>query len=231
MPWPPQPDEWHYAYGVSPTTTDDDLSGHGSCVASKAAGWNAGVSKNSRLVVMKSLLTVADVNFAFAAALDDVVEKHRQGRAVVVFPATSIQTFNAGSDLPRNWRSVKELIQSLFFNGVPVVTAAGNNAARSSSLDTLPALWGLGFESFPLIVVGAATTDGSTARFSQGAANPDAIVWAPGESVVCANGPSSAGLSVRSGTSFAAGMVSSAIHSVVALLARFRCLVIFFFFF
>ena len=208
MPWPPESDEWHYAYGVSDSTTDDDLAGHGSCVASKAAGWKTGVSKNSQLVVMKSLPTLADVNFAFAAALDDIIEKDRQGRAVVVFPATSIQTFGPGSVLPRNWRSVKELIRELFGQDVVVVTASGNSAARSSAMNTVPAIWGLD-PDFPLIVAGAVTTSGTIARFSQGAASRSEIVWAPGESIVCANGPSSPGLAVRSGTSFAAAMVSN----------------------
>lgn len=210
MPWPPEPDEWHYAYGVSSSTTDDSLSGHGSCVASKAAGWKTGVSKNSQLVVMKSLPTLADVNFAFAAALDDIIEKDRQGRAVVVYPATSIQTFAAGSVLPRNWKSVNELIQDLFAQDVVVVTGAGNNAAHSLALNTLPAMWSLG-EDFPLIVAGAVKTDGTIAHFSQGAATLSEIVWVPGESIVCANGPSSPGLAVRSGTSFAAAMVSTTI--------------------
>ena len=207
MPYPPKSDEWHYAYGVSKSTTDDDLSGHGSCVASKAAGWKTGVSKNSRLVVMKSLPTIADINFAFAAALDDIIEKRRQRRAVVLYPATSIQTFSAESALPRNWRSVQELMQQLFAQDVVVVTGSGNSAARSSAVDTVPAIWALD-PGFPLIVAGAATTDWTIARFSQGAATSSEIAWAPGDSIVCANGPSSPGLAVRSGTSFAAAMVS-----------------------
>lgn len=208
MPWPPEADDWHYAYGVSDSTTDDNLAGHGSCVASKAAGWKTGVSKNSQLVVMKSLPTLADVNFAFAAALDDIIEKNRQGKTVVVYPATSIQTFGAGSSLPRNWQSVRELIQELLAQDVVVVTAAGNHAARSSAPDTVPAIWALD-PNFPLIVAGAVTTDGTIARFSQGAAASSEIVWAPGKNIVCANGPSSPGLAVRSGTSFAAAMVST----------------------
>lgn len=210
MPWPPESDEWHYAYGVHDSTTDDNLAGQGSCVASKAAGWKTGVSKNSQLVVMKSLPTLADVNFAFAAALDDIMEKDRQGRAVVVYPATSIQTFGAGSVLPRNWQSVNELIQELFAQDVVVVTGSGNNAARSSALDTVPAIWGLE-PDYPLIVAGAVRIDGTIARFAQGAATLSEIVWAPGESIVCANGPSSPGLAVRSGTSFAAAMISTAL--------------------
>ena len=207
MPWPPDPNEWHYAYGVSRSTTDDNLAGHGSCVASKAAGWKTGVSKNSRLVVMKSLPTVADVNFAFAAALDDIIEKKRQGRAVVLYPATSIKTY-ARYGLPKNWWSVKEIIKELFAQDVVVVTGAGNDAARSLLLDTVPAMWGLD-EDFPLIVAGAVKIDGTITIFSQGAADSARILWAPGESVVCANGPSSPGLTYRSGTSFAAAMVST----------------------
>lgn len=207
MPWPPEPDEWHYAYGVSQSTTDDNLAGHGSCVASKAAGWKTGVSKNSQLIVMKALLTLADVNYAFAAALDDIMEHGRQRKAVVLYPATSIQTFDARTALPRNWRSVNELIQELFAQDVVVVTAAGNNAARSSALNTVPAMWGLD-ENFPLIVAGAVTTEGTFAGFSQGAATPSEILWAPGENIVCANGPSLPGFVIRSGTSYAAAMVS-----------------------
>lgn len=208
MPWPPKPDEWHYAYGVYKSTTDDNLAGHGSCVASKAAGWKTGVSKNSHLVMMKSLPTLADVNFAFAAALDDIIVKRRQRKAVVVYPATSIQTFRVGTALPRNWRSVQEIIHELFTMNVAVVTAAGNNAARSPVLDTVPAMWTLDAD-FPLIVAGAVKLDGSVSKFSQGAAEMAQVVWAPGENIVCANGPSAPGTVVRSGTSFAAAMVST----------------------
>ena len=207
MPYPLEDDEWHYAYGASKSTTDDDLSGHGSCVASKAAGWKTGVSKNSQLVVMKSLPTLADINFAFAAALDDIIVKRRQGRAVVLYPANSIQTFSAKSPLPRNWRSVQELMQDLFAQNVVVVTGSGNNAARSSAVDTVPAIWASD-PDFPLIVAGAAKLDGTVAPFSQGWAMSSDVVWGPGDSIVCANGPSAPGLAVRSGTSFAAAMVS-----------------------
>lgn len=157
---------------------------------------------------MKSLSTIADINFAFAAALDDIIAKDRQSRAVVVYPSTSINPFGAGSALPRNWQSVKELIQELFAQDVVVVTGAGNNAVSSERLNTFPAVWGLN-RNFPLIVAGAVTTEGNQARFSQGVATWEDILWAPGEDVVCANGPSAQGLAVWSGTSFAAGMVST----------------------
>ena len=156
---------------------------------------------------MKSLPTVADINFAFAAALDDIIEKKRQGRAVVLYPATSTKRF-ARHGLSRNWWSVKELITELFAQDVVVVTGAGNDAVRTLSLDTVPAMWGLD-ENFPLIVAGAVKIEGTIAGFSQGATDSARILWAPGEDVVCANGPSSPGLRYRSGTSFAAAMVSN----------------------
>ena len=209
MPWPPAPEEWHYAFGVSASPTDDDLAGHGTCAASKAAGWKTGVSKNSQLVVIKALTTLADVTFAFAAALDDIIAKHRQGRAVVLYPTTSTLALGM-APLPKSWLSIRKLIQELFAHDVVVVTAAGNDAARNPAVDTVPAAWGLdGDDEFPLIVAGAVKADGSFAPFSQGVVNPARLFWAPGESIVCANGPSSAGLAVRSGTSFAAAMVSA----------------------
>ena len=162
--------------------------------------------------MIKSSPTLADVNFAFAAALDDIIAKGRQSKAVVVFPAESTETFTVESTLPRNWRSVKELIQELFAQNVVVVTGAGNNAEGSPTMNTLPAMWWNLERDFPLIVVGAATQRGDMASWSQGKAALNEVVWAPGQNVVCADGPASQGLVVRSGTSFAAAMVSKPTH-------------------
>ena len=84
--------EWHYAYNVDARPVDDSAGGHGFCVASKAAGWKNGVSKNSRLVMLKASTTIADENWAFAKALDDIIEKHLQGKAVVVYPRLSVSS-------------------------------------------------------------------------------------------------------------------------------------------
>ncbi|KAL8699224.1 MAG: hypothetical protein Q9201_006122 [Fulgogasparrea decipioides] len=125
--------EWHYGDGVSRQATDDSKAGHGTCVSSKAAGWKNGVSKNSRLVMMKSSGTVADETWAFAEALDDILSKQRQRKAVVVYPRLSLTAFAPGSEPAANWDSIQALIRDLFEANVVVVNCAGNEATPRSS--------------------------------------------------------------------------------------------------
>lgn len=135
--------------------------------------------------MIKSSLTLLDDNWAFAEVLDDVLKKGRQGKAVVVYPRSSIETFSAGSALPANWESMKGLMQGLFEADVVIVTCAGNEGTkRSSALDKAPAVWAS--QDFPLIVAGAVTTSGDFAKFSQGLKAADDLVWAPGVHVTCA---------------------------------------------
>ena len=220
MPWPPTPAEWHYAPGVRHTQTDDSFDGHGTCVASKAAGWRSGVSKNSQLVIMKASLTVADQHWAFAAALDDILAKGRQKRAVIVYPRTSTQ---AADDAYRGghlymWSAIQNLIDELNRDaGILVVVPAGNFATRSKRIDTFPGIWadskpvsqGLGLTAGnikPLLAVGAVTLTGAQAPFSQGVKESQ-LRWAPGEQVTCAGGYLSPEQVYADGTSFAASMV------------------------
>ena len=189
----------------------DDSGGHGTCVASKAAGWYNGISKNSKLVMMKASLKMADNTWAFAAALDDILEEGRSGKAVVVYPRSSIETYSRGSsELPADWSSIREIIQDLLAADVVVVTCAGNEATRrSSALDKVPAVWAS--KDFPLIVAGSVTNIGEVAKFSQGAETPNEVVWAPGYNVECAG--ASTQNQKRWGTSFSAGMVISPFHA------------------
>ncbi|KAL9592878.1 MAG: hypothetical protein Q9179_006287 [Wetmoreana sp. 5 TL-2023] len=200
--------EWHYGDGVSRQATDDSKAGHGTCVSSKAAGWKNGVSKNSRLVMMKSSGTVADETWAFAEALDDILSKQRQRKAVVVYPRLSLTAFAPGSEPAANWDSIQALIRDLFEANVVVVNCAGNEATpRSSRVNRMPAVWAS--INYPLIVAGAVSNQGEIARFSQGRDTPSDIAWAPGDSVVCAKGtisPSAPSERRGQGTSFSAGM-------------------------
>lgn len=220
MPWPPRPAEWHYAPGVRQTQTDDSFNGHGTCVASKAAGWRSGVSKNSQLVIMKASLTVADQHWAFAAALDDILAKGRQKRAVIVYPRASTQ---AADDAYRGgnlymWSAIQTLIDELSREaGILVVVPAGNYATRSQRIDTFPGIWadsepvsqGPGLTAGdvkPLVAVGAVTLTGARAPSSQGMKESQ-LLWAPGEKVTCAGGHVSPEQVYADGTSFAASMV------------------------
>ena len=202
------PVEWHFPLEDNrKSQSDDDKISHGSCVASKAAGFVNGVSKNSRIVMMKASLKLADDNWAFSAALDDIILKGRQGRAVVVYPRTSKHTFSriaVPPELPDNWFSIKNLMNELFENDTPVVTGAGNNASRSLSPDTVPAVWDRASRQFPLIAVGSMDTIGIRTSWTQNMHG--SAVWAPGI-VQCAGGPSSADNVIAKGTSFSAAMV------------------------
>ena len=225
MPWPPT--EWHYAPSVRHTQTDDSTLGHGSCVASKAAGWKDGVSKNSRLVIMKSSLTLADQHWAFSAALDDIISKRRQKRAVILYPRASTQSAESiergGGGPVEMWVAIKNLIDELSREvGILTVVPAGNFALRSKKIDTFPGIWASPYDplstnaSHPvvgnnnpsLLAVGSITNSGSQAPSSQGQGEPF-LRFAPGEEVRCAGGgdPSSPAQVDGSGTSFAAAMV------------------------
>ena len=225
MPWPPT--EWYYAPSVRRTQTDDSITGHGSCVASKAAGWKDGVSKNSRLVIMKSSLTLADQHWAFSAALDDILSKRRQRRSVILYPRASTQTAESierggGGGPVEMWIAIKNLIDELSREaGTLTVVPAGNFATRSKQIDTFPGIWAsnsnpfskdaphlvVGNDNPSLLAVGSITNSGSQAPSSQGQGEPF-LRFAPGEEVRCAGGePSSPAQVDAAGTSFAAGMV------------------------
>lgn len=225
MPWPPI--EWHYAPSVRRTQTDDSTLGHGSCVASKAAGWKDGVSKNSRLVIMKSSLTLADQHWAFSTALDDILSKGRQRRAVVLYPRASTQAAESigrggGGGPVEMWIAIKNLIDELSREaGILTVVPAGNFATRSMKIDTFPGIWASSFDPISqdaphlvlgdnnpsVLAVGSITQSGSQAPSSQGQSEPF-LRFAPGEDVRCAGGePSSPAQVDAAGTSFAAAMV------------------------
>ena len=203
--------EWKNGYNVDPRISDDSTDGHGTCVASKAAGRRNGVTKNTRLVMLKASSRLVDDNWAFAAALDDIIEHNRQGKSVVLYPRTSIKQHGGDVKLEANWKSIRELIKDIFAQDVVVVTCAGGDAtSRSSAVNTVPAQWSA--DDFPLVVAGAVTPVGDFAKFSRGRDNPGEIVWAPGDKVWCTRGeflPDHGYPLERkaSGTSFSAAMV------------------------
>jgi len=122
------PEEWHYGRRVPENVrTDDDPSSHGSCVASKATGVVNGVSKRSHLVMLKIDNTAPNVIWGFATALDDIVAKNRQGRAVIAYPNTAISPSTPGFP-PYPWSYAYSYMQDLFRNDVPVVVPSGNFA-------------------------------------------------------------------------------------------------------
>ena len=121
------------------------------------------------------------------------------GPSVVVLAAVSTQPYSIQQITVPPWDKLTIQIRRLTQIGAIVVVPSGNNAIRSKSVDTLPALLGA---ELPLVVVGAVDDQGLLASFSQDA--PFVSAYAPGINVRCLKG---AGLQQDSGTSLAAGMV------------------------
>ncbi|KAL8942190.1 MAG: hypothetical protein Q9216_001798 [Gyalolechia sp. 2 TL-2023] len=206
--------EWLWTPGVSQTKDDNDAIYHGSCVASKAAGWIHGVSKNSRLVVVKTSHSMADNEWAFAAAYDDIVRKGRVHSSVVLYARSSQVTYTLSSMLPEHWAGIRDLLFEMIDRDIMVVTSAGNEGVTNQYANTIPAIWG---DVVPLFVVGAVTLVGQISSMSQRLSGVGSNIWAPGEKVKCASGLS--GEQTVTGTSASAGMVAGL---VVYLLKDFH---------
>ena len=182
-------------------TPTDDGGQHGSCVASKAAGFYNGVSKTSQLTMMKILWSFPAIDWAFDKIWEDITDKGRQGRSVVVLPAAWTNT----PDRTQDSLKIERTMRDLFDINTVIVVPSGNYAKGTSrqDVDTFPSLWE--DENFPLIVVGAVDQDGNYATFSQRGRH--VTTWAPGVSISC-SGDHSPGTSYGTGTSFSAPMVS-----------------------
>ena len=186
-------------------------------MASKAAGTINGVSKKSRLVVVKSSNSLLDVEMGFGLAYDDIMVKQRARRSVIVFPKVSKARYNYGDPfLPLEWRSIFSILRKTTDQRIPIVVPAGNLGSWSARVNTLPALWGtLKVQAIPLIIAGATTLVGDVAQFSQGHDEPDWTIWAPGVDIQCARR-----MSPARGTSCAAGLVYDSLrdNNIVYLL-------------
>ena len=183
--------------------------GYSSCAASKAAGRVNGVSKLSKIVMIKASMKLADTIWSFAKVLEDVVVKGRQDKVVLLYPRLSIRTFSPRSDLGTAWNHIKLIMEGLFLAGVVIVTCAGDDArsppTRANSIpNRVPAV--LASKEFPVIVAGAVTNKGSFATFSRGISVSEDIAWAPGDKVLCTGYRPTWSQEGRS-TGFAAGMV------------------------
>ncbi|KAL8778971.1 MAG: hypothetical protein Q9213_007156 [Squamulea squamosa] len=200
---------WYFGPNARHIFRDESApAGFSSCAASKAAGWYNGVSKNSKIVVIKGSMSLANNTWAFAKVLEDVILKRRQGKSVILYPRRSKHQLDAPSK--RGWERIRIIMQDLFAADVVIVSCAGDDAQRiprreRNILDGFPAAWSS--KTFPLIVAGAATGSGEFARFSRGVDVSQEVAWAPGDGVACASNVASRDQTGQ-GTAFAAGMVA-----------------------
>lgn len=103
MPRPPI--EWHFPLSnTTRTFTDDSPRDHSSSVASKTVGWKTGVCKNCHLVVLKvEDETYDDTIWALQEALNDVIRKGRQNKAVVLYPMYLADIHEAWGGIPEEY--------------------------------------------------------------------------------------------------------------------------------
>ena len=126
--------EWHFPPD-SPSSfrsyTDSSPRGHGSSVASKAVGSKTGVCKNCHLVVLKvGDETFDDTLWAFEEALQDVIKRRRQGKAVILYPMDSADIFAPGDEMAEEYWAWRELIRRLFLEGaVGMLSALSHSSA------------------------------------------------------------------------------------------------------
>ncbi|OHE99271.1 hypothetical protein CORC01_05312 [Colletotrichum orchidophilum] len=205
-----------FMYAPGATNDESPFVGHGSCVASKAAGPAYGTAKDANLVSVKMPDTLA-ISALFTALIEisnDVFQKKLGGKAVI--------NISLLWRLPDKYSSTNTayrlLLVALMAEDIVIVTASGNSAifgidyekafpapVGTDHLTHYPALFG---PTTDIIVVGATKNDGSRASFSQGTRN-ELTVSAPGW-VQCASG-TSPGTRYLSGTSYAAPAVAGVI--------------------
>ena len=174
----------------------DSSSGHGTKVASAAAGKGQGVAKSANLINVK-FFREGKANAAFLSkALDEILARHESRKGQTDFKGSVI---NMSFHLPRT-NSVSTKLSRAWTAGISLVAASGNNGYQP---DAFP-------QSHPRVIsVGASKSDYTPMADDKLQSNygKDVIdLWAPGYKVpICDKNKL---VSPRSGTSFAAPYVA-----------------------
>ncbi|PVH97993.1 hypothetical protein DM02DRAFT_730159 [Periconia macrospinosa] len=182
-------------YPYEKKTAEDGI-GHGTCVAAMAADSFFGVAKRATIVPVK-LKTIPQPDNGPGLVQVDSVESD---------PVLSAYNFTVVVDKtehPGIIERFRGLIEDIMAEDVPVIVAAGNNAAKTPTINTEPQI----FEgpNFPIINVGAVDDDGNEANFSQRGTQLN--VHAFGSAVTCRDQHGNQ-LDNKYGTSFAAPQVA-----------------------
>jgi subtilisin family serine protease len=187
--------------GTSTSTVDD--AGHGTMVASMAAGKKYGVAKKANLIAVKILdATGQGTNIDSMRALQWVWEQHESSTNKKTVINMSL---GGQADDPLN-----EVVERIVARGIPVITAAGNGDASGYPLDACSTSPG---SAKGVINVGATDRQDRVASFSN--YGKCVTLFAPGVQLMGAAHDSKTGTAVYSGTSFAAPLVSGAVAILI----------------
>ena len=190
-----------------PPTRDCD--GHGTHVATTAAGTTVGVAVRARVIAVRVLDCVGDGEVdGVVTALEWIRDHHQSGRL-------AIANLSLGVDQGDNGLAIIDMVKELADDGVITVVAAGNGDGSGRGMDACRVAPG----SEPVAVtVGATTRTDAAASYSNFGRCVD--IWAPGgdraSGIVAGWYRSDTDYDTDIGTSMAAPLVSG----VLALMAQ-----------
>lgn len=152
---------------VEPRSSDCD--GHGTHVATVAAGTTVGVARAARIVSVRVLDCEGN------GEIEDVIDAlrwvrghHQSGRAAVA-------NLSLGVDIGDDGAGIVEMVKELVRDGIVVVVAAGNGDSSGRGIDACRIAPGNDPSSF---TVGSVTRSDTAAAYSNFGACVD--IWAPG---------------------------------------------------
>ncbi len=150
-----------------PPTRDCD--GHGTHVATTAAGTTVGVAVRARVIAVRVLDCLGDGEVdGVVTALEWIRDHHHSGRL-------AIANLSLGVDQGDNGQAIIDMVQELADDGVITVVAAGNGDGAGLGMDACKIAPG----SEPIAVtVGATTRSDTAASYSNHGTCVD--IWAPG---------------------------------------------------
>lgn len=229
--------EWLYPKGseitglfgkVIPHPTEDEPSGHGTCVADKVVGTHFGVAKGASLKVVPFIEEVINFSYLLAglqAIVDDMKRQRKTDREKGYFPVVNLSyRLNELSD--RDIEKYRKFLKVMVAFDAVIVGAAGNRRLQGvEGVEQYPAKF---VEEYAfkenMIITGAVDMLGHQAIFSQG--GPLVEIWAPGtrdstNGLECA-GATGEGTVLKKGTSYAAPQVSGLVAYLYSLYPGLR---------
>lgn len=181
--------------GSVSTYSAEDCNGHGTHVASTAAGEEYGVAKDSQVIGLRVLgCNGSGATSAIIEALDWMVENAEK-------PAVANMSLGGG-----NSSALDEAVQQVVESGIPVVVAAGNSNADAcnGSPNRVP----------EAVTVGATDREDRRSSFSNHGSCVD--IMAPGTDITAAWHTGDSDTNTISGTSMASPHVAGAVALLLA---------------